>query len=230
MIELKGKEKVVSVPNEAPKNPLVSVLVQTYNHEKYISKCLDGILSQRTDFEFEILVGEDESSDSTREICLEYAKRNPEKIRLFLHSRANVIYVSNNPTGRYNLLFNLEHANGKYIALCEGDDYWIDNFKLQKQIDFLNKNADFSFCFHRANVLRENSGIIIKGSRGERLNKKYKTKDVILHLPVYTNSLVFKNELDLPDWFLKIYAGDKFMILLISLEGFGYCLPDYIAV
>src|SRR5690606_1387456 len=113
--------------------PVVSGCVQTYQQVKYISKCLDSILAQRTDFPFEIVLGEDESNDGTREICKAYQEKYPEKIRLFLRRRQDVIFIDGKPTGRYNMLENLRMARGKYIALCEGDDYWIDTEKLSKQ-------------------------------------------------------------------------------------------------
>ncbi|MFW6272217.1 MAG: glycosyltransferase [bacterium] len=104
---------------------------------------MDGILMQKTEFPFEILLGEDASTDGTREICIEYADKYPDKIRLFLHNRENVIYINGNPTGRFNLLYNLSSARGKYIAICEGDDYWTDPYKLQKQVDFLEENSEY---------------------------------------------------------------------------------------
>ena len=137
------KKPVEEYPNKAPENPLVSVCVQTYQHANYIRQCLDGILMQQTDFPFEILLGEDCSTDGTREICLEYAQKHPDKIRLFLHDRANNIAINGTPTGRFNFLFNLYTAQGRYVALCEGDDYWTDSLKLQKQVDFLEENKDY---------------------------------------------------------------------------------------
>jgi glycosyltransferase involved in cell wall biosynthesis len=133
------KEKL----NNVNQNPLVSVCVQTYNHFDYIKQCLDGILFQKTNFEFEILLGEDDSTDGTRELCVDYANRYPDKIRLFLHHRVNNIKIGGQPTGRFNLLYNLYSVQGKYIAMCEGDDYWTDPLKLQKQVDFLEENEDF---------------------------------------------------------------------------------------
>src|SRR5690606_21433837 len=131
------KVPVEEFPSNVPDSPKVSVLVQTYNHAPYIRQCLDGILMQETDFDFEILLGEDASTDGTREICIEYAQEHPDKIRLFLHSRENNISINGRPSGRFNFCNNLFEANGEYIAFCEGDDYWIDEFKLQKQMDFL---------------------------------------------------------------------------------------------
>src|SRR3954451_21269603 len=130
--------------------PLVSVCIITYNHKDYISQCLDSILMQQTNFPFEIIVGEDESSDGTREICKKFAENYPHKIRLFLRSRKDVIYYNGSATGRYNFVENLKAARGKYVAICEGDDHWIDPLKLQKQFDFMEKNKEFTHCFHAA--------------------------------------------------------------------------------
>lgn len=128
--------------HQVPEKPLVSVLVQTYQHVKYIKDCLDGILRQETDFDFEILIGEDESTDGTREICIEYAKKYPDKIRLFLHDRNREFKEKKFYPGQFNVFYNLFSARGKYIAVCEGDDYWTDAFKLQKQVEILETYKD----------------------------------------------------------------------------------------
>ncbi len=139
---LKDFEKVpvVEYPNEVPANPKVSVIVQTYNHKNFIKPCLDGILSQKLLGDVEILLGEDESTDGTREICIEYAEKYPNQIKLFLHSRENNIHVNGGPTGRFSMLNNVYNASGDYLAICEGDDSWIDPYKLEKQVKFLNEN------------------------------------------------------------------------------------------
>ena len=110
-------KEVMEYNSKVSKKSLVSVVVVTYQHEKYIRECLDGILQQKTNFPFEIIIGEDQSSDGTREICKEYADKYPEKIRLFLHSRENVIYINGNATGRYNFLECLKSSTGN-ILLC----------------------------------------------------------------------------------------------------------------
>src|SRR5690606_9572949 len=108
------KVPVEEFPSNVPDSTKVSVLVQTYNHAPYIRQCLDGILMQETDFDFEILLGEDASTDGTREICIEYAQEHPDKIRLFLHSRENNISINGRPSGRFNFCNNLFEANGEY--------------------------------------------------------------------------------------------------------------------
>ena len=119
-----------SNPDALCKAPLVSVRLITYNHEPYIQKCLDSVLSQKTDFEYEVVVGEDCSQDRTRAICLEYQKCYPEKVRV-LWSDENLHHINGN---HKRTEF---HCRGKYIALLEGDDYWTDPLKLQKQIDLI---------------------------------------------------------------------------------------------
>ena len=153
LINLYQNESVEEYYNHVSDKKLVSVCVQTYQHINYIKQCLDSILMQKTNFEFEVLLGDDESTDGTREICIEYAKKYPEKIRLFLHRRENVIFINGAATGRFNLLFNFTKAKGKYIAMCEGDDYWTDPYKLQKQVDLLESNPNFSACYHSVNWL-----------------------------------------------------------------------------
>lgn len=127
--------------------PIVSVCVQTYQHEAYIRECLDSLLNQKTSFHFEIILGEDDSEDGTREICQEYAAKHPDRIRLFLRDKKDKIFINGKKTGRFNFLENLKSCRGKYIAMCDGDDYWIDNYKLEKQISFIEKEAMVSLCY-----------------------------------------------------------------------------------
>jgi len=123
--------------------PIVSVCVQTYNHENYIRGCLEGIINQKTNFIFELILGEDDSKDKTRLICIEYANKYPDKIRLFLRNRALTQLYDNQGQllRRLNGIFTRMSARGKYIALCEGDDFWIDPLKLQKADRFFGRNC-----------------------------------------------------------------------------------------
>lgn len=127
-----------------PKSPLVSVCVITYQHEPFIRDCLDGILNQKVDFEYEILIGDDGSTDGTREICEEYARKYPGKIRLFLHNQEAEFNGKKMLSYQANAYFNFFSAKGKYIAYCEGDDYWLPEDKLQRQINILEKYPDCS--------------------------------------------------------------------------------------
>lgn len=172
------KVPVVELPSNTSQKPLVSVGVIAYQAEQYIRDCLEGILMQKTNFDFEILVGEDESSDKTREICIEYAQKFPDKIKLFLHSRKNNILTYGNPTGLFNYRNNLVNAKGKYWATCDGDDYWIDPLKLQKQVDFLEANEDYGLIYANKQIVcndklgREEALLLEKVKETDSLNRK----------------------------------------------------------
>lgn len=129
-------------------SPLVSVCIPTFQHASYIAECLDSVLSQETSFQIEILVGEDKSSDETRDICIAYADKFPEKIRLFLNDREDIIFIAGEATGRANIINLFSEARGKFIALCDGDDYWTDNRKLMLQVECLEKNEKVDIVFH----------------------------------------------------------------------------------
>jgi len=205
--------------------PLVSVCTATYNHAKYISQCLDSLLMQKTDFEYEMLIGEDDSKDGNRELCIEYAKKYPDKIRLFLNDRKNVIYINGRPTGRWNFINLLKNAKGKYIAICPGDDYWTVPNKLQKQADFLEKNPHCSICFHNAYTIREPQNVP-SGKYGPSIYKPFFTLEDLLYqnfLP--TSSVLFRNKLfdEFPPWYWTVPMGDWPLHLLNAQFGdIGY--------
>lgn len=121
--------------------PLLSIVTITYNHEPFIAKTIEGVLMQQVKFPIELIIAEDCSTDGTRAICQRYAEEYPELIRL-ITSDSNVGAIANE---RRAMLA----ARGKYIAFCEGDDYWTDPLKLQKQVDFLESHPDYSVTFHR---------------------------------------------------------------------------------
>jgi glycosyltransferase involved in cell wall biosynthesis len=134
--------------NEKPVNkitPLVSVCIPTYQHKNYIEQCLTGALMQKTNFLYEIIICDDGSTDGAVEICRSYAEKYPDKIRLYDHNRAMTRLFDSNGNAKkgLNWWWTLESARGKYIALCEGDDYWTDPLKLQKQVDFLEANPEY---------------------------------------------------------------------------------------
>lgn len=145
--------------------PLVSVRIATYQHAPYIKRCIESILMQETNFPFEIIIGEDESTDGTREICKKFAEEHPDKIRLFLRDRNLSQYYENGKiVSRFNSRWNSMSCRGDLVAICEGDDYWTDKHKLQKQADFLLKNKDYSFCcsgyIHRNAVTGEERTVV----------------------------------------------------------------------
>ncbi|MEI8205752.1 MAG: glycosyltransferase [Kiritimatiellales bacterium] len=131
--------------------PLVSVCTITYNQSPYIRQCLDGILKQETNFIFEMVVGEDESTDGTREICVEYEGKYPEKIQLILRSQSEADRKDFVSPAIYNWVSTLQACKGKYIAICEGDDYWHNPHKLQTQVDFMESHPEYSMCHSETN-------------------------------------------------------------------------------
>lgn len=212
--------------------PLVSVIVSTYNHEKFISECLDGILMQQTSFPFEIILGEDESSDGTREICKSYADKYPEQIKLFLRSRKDVIYINGNPTGRYNFIENLKACNGKYIALLDGDDYWSDRLKLQKQVDLLEVNPQLIACHHWQYMAIEKEGSFVEVETPTKEDGYFpqavsSAKNIFANqVRMKTRTLMFRNIVDkefFPPWFYKVAFGDVPLSFLLGKHGdFGF--------
>lgn len=141
--------------------PLVSVTVATYQHVNYIKQCLEGILMQKTNFPYEIIVGEDGSVDGTQDICKEYAEKYPDRIRLFIRDRNLSQFVAENgEVTRFNGIWNRMSARGKYIAWCEGDDFWIDPLKLQKQVDFLESHPDYGLVHTYFNYVDVQGNII----------------------------------------------------------------------
>jgi len=170
------------------KKPLVSVVIITYNHGEYISQAIEGALMQKTDFDYEILVGEDDSTDQTREICKKYAAQYPKKIRLFLNDRKNVIYINGLPTGRWNFINLLKNSTGKYIALCEGDDYWIDKYKIQRQYDFLEKNPDYGLVHTDSDKYFEKTGQYICSANSQS-NVLLKSGNIYENLLTYNYTI-----------------------------------------
>lgn len=230
------REDVVEYANRVSKKPLVSVCVQTYQHKLYIKECLEGILMQKVDFSFEILLGEDDSTDGTREICLEYAKRYPDKIRLFLHHRDNNIKVNGRPTGRFNFVYNLFSAKGNYIALCPGDDYWIDPLKLKKQIEVLENRPQIIVC-HHWHKYRVGCGEEIeapKENQGYLPNEIATVNQIFLNkLRIKSRTMVFRNILGsdfFPDWFYYVAFGDVPFNFLLGKYGKFYFIDEPMAV
>ena len=191
--------------------PLVSICCVTYNHVDFIKKTLEGFLMQETNFDYEICIGEDESNDGTRQICQNFAKKNPEQIRLFLRSRKYVTFINGYATGRYNFLETLKECKGKYIALCEGDDFWTDPLKLQKQVEFLIQNNDYIMCYHK--VAEPN----IKPN-----NSKYYKKEIDSRF-IPTCSVVFENNpkiiYQLERYGDGILSGDQLLFYILSFNG-----------
>ena len=205
----------------------VSVIVQTYNHVRYISQCLEGILNQQTSFKFEIILGEDESNDGTTKICQEYHKKFPKQIKLYLRKRNDVIHINDQPTGRFNLISNIREAKGQFIAICEGDDFWTDRFKLQKQVDFLKLNPDKVAVFHNVNIIHErrklfrNNIFLTRRLKSQEFNFRNLVR---MSWIIPTCSLMFRSNAitEFPSWFYEIINGDIGLAAILGKKGSFY--------
>ena len=161
----------------------ISACIITYNHEQFIRKCLEGAIAQKLDIDYEIIIGEDLSSDKTFEICYEYASRYPDLITL-ISGPSNLGMVD-------NWIRTIQNCSGNYIAICEGDDYWTDPFKLQKQVEFLNCNPAFSICGH--GVLVDNGSPIVAFQKKFSYSFNF-VKYISLGKKFATCTLVFRNK------------------------------------
>lgn len=193
--------------------PLVSVCMITYNHAPYIAQAIEGVLSQKTDFPVELVIGEDCSTDDTRKICRAYQDKYPGSIRLFLPER--------NQGMMKNLIHCLQTCNGTYIAFCEGDDYWIDPFKLQKQIDFMEQNPAYSLCYHDALVVYEKKAAPPSYFSPLRTDQSVDPDTLLSRWSIPSASMVFRKEVvkDLRPWMEEITHGDLLIHLLSMDKG-----------
>ena len=211
----------------------VSVCVPTYNHAAYIAQMLDGALAQQTTFPYEIVIGDDGSTDGAPEIIQSYAEKHPDKIRAYLHSENMGPKVPREFAGRNNVLFLLKACRGEYVALCEGDDYWTDPLKLQKQVDFLDAHPDFAICHHNVRVTYED------GSPEHFFNSPDQQgtstiEDLLAdRWFMATASLLYRNYFlteDFANWHTQAAAGDWALVLQLAARGpIGY-LPDVMGV
>ena len=203
----------------------LSVSVITYNQENYISQTIDSILCQKVNFKYELIIGDDCSTDGTRNILKEYEAKYPQ-IKLILHKEKN-----KGVPGKENFLSTINAARGKYIALLDGDDYWTDPLKLQKQVDFLEANPNFAICFHRVKIVYDDNSQEPKLSN-ENLKEVLDFEDLALKNHIYTPSCVFRNGLfkEFPEWFHQSPIGDWILHLLNAQHGKVKFLTDVMAV
>jgi len=190
----------------------VSVMMITYNHEKYISRAIEGILSQQVCFEYEIVIGEDCSKDNTKKIILEHIEKYPNKIRMLSQDK-NIGMLRN-----YARTFKA--CKGKYIAILDGDDYWISQDKLQKQVDYLNGHPECSFCFHKMNVLYEDSGKVDVMEPPDRKNK-YTLEDLLISNFIANSSVMYRAGMivDFPAWWYSTEMTDWTTHIMYARQG-----------
>ena len=206
--------------------PLVSVIMITYGHEKYIEEAIRGVFLQKTNFPLELIISNDKSPDSTDEIIKNIIKSAPENISV------NYIQHLENIGMLPNFISTLKMAEGKYIAVCEGDDYWTDENKLQKQIDFLEKNEDFTLTFHNV-FIRNGETLRMDLDYEKRLSSKdiYTIDDLSKGNFIHTLSVVFRNmEIEFPEWYFSSFLGDYPIWLWLSKKGKIKYFPEKMGI
>lgn len=198
-------------------NPIVSICCVTYNHGDYIEEAIDSFLMQETNFPFEIIIHDDASTDNTVDKIKAYAEKYPHIIK-------TILQVENQYSqGKKIFPFLLDKSEGKYLALCEGDDYWIDTEKLQIQIDLMEENPNCHLSFHAAEIREGHSekGIVVSQQSNENLI--FSTSDVICGGGAFcpTASMVYHRETAIvhQNFFENIQTGDYFVQILGSLNG-----------
>ncbi|MFN2532379.1 MAG: glycosyltransferase [Pyrinomonadaceae bacterium] len=196
--------------------PLVDVNLITYNHENFIARAIESVLEQKTDFEYRLIIGDDCSTDKTQSIIRDYAEQYPALIHTLLAPEHRGIH-DRDRVGVQALKLN----TAKYVAPLDGDDYWCDPYKLQKQVAFLEGHSEFAICFHDVKLqydgLEQGREKFCASSQ-----KQVTTIDDLLggnYLP--TSSVVFRNQLfgDLPEWFYDAMMGDWMLHILNAQHG-----------
>lgn len=212
---------------ENNKTPLVSILMLAYNHEAFIAQAIDSILMQQVDFRFEIVVGEDHSTDNTRRILLQYKDQYPDIFKLLLHDQ--------NIGSMQNHIAVMAACSGTYVAMCEGDDYWTDPLKLQKQVNFLAANPGYSFTCHKTALLYHSTG-----EKSIHAKEHFKDDDAgreitlqnlfepyiistvsIVYRAAYTDMNVIKG---------LSHFKDLFLFAILLEKGNGFCMNECMAV
>ncbi len=214
-------DRIANNSKKKDSDPLVSILCITYNHENYIKECLEGILMQQTTFPFEILIHDDASTDIHPYNHPEYAAKHPQPHKTLFPVRANQHSQGNNIL---YTCFQVFPKIGKYIAICEGDDYWTDSNKLQKQVDFLENNSEYVITYGSIQAFNE-AGFLkdtFQGATGDLAAMQLKRA-----VPINTPTVCFRNVIRVfPPELNCSPIGDLFLWSLLGFYGKGKYLPE----
>lgn len=204
----------------------VSVSCITYNHEKYIEQAIQSFLMQKTDFKYEILIHDDASTDSTADIIKKYQQEYPDIIKPVLQSENQY----SRGVKHISYTYNFNRAKGKYIALCEGDDYWTDKYKLQKQVDYMESDSECTLCTHSVKRVSTESVNDIGLIRPSKVNRELDIREFILGGGMFigTNSILFPKKIidNLPTWFFDAHAGDYPLQIFLANHGKAYYMDE----
>ncbi|MCK5823949.1 MAG: glycosyltransferase [Ichthyobacteriaceae bacterium] len=211
-------------------NIVVAVSMITYNHENYISEAIEGVLNQKTNFKFKLYITVDNSPDNTVEVCKKYANKYPDIIELENFDK--------NKGSIGNWFYNLQKcqlANPKYIATCEGDDYWIDPLKLQKQVDFLDNNESYSIVTSKYYTKTGDNNLQEVDNRSfyQKNKLSFELSDYLIRNFTHTSTFLFRSNsilTNVPDWAFKVFAGDQTLMVLVAGNKKVKFLDDYLSV
>ena len=208
------------------KKYVLTIVCTVYNHEQYLRECLQGIVNQKTDFAFEAVVHDDASTDGSQEIILDYARRYPNIIKPILQKENQ--YSKHNGSLTKAIYPNIK---GKYVAICEGDDYWTDPYKLQKQVEFLEQNPDATLCFHNVEIVNR-EGTLLHGNLYAHLEQRYYTAgEIISRWTVPTCSAVVRTECYLATPYdPRFVVGDNVIWFKCLEHGKAFCINSKMAV
>ncbi len=204
---------------------MVSVVMITYGHEQFIKQAIEGVLMQQCDFEVELIIANDCSPDNTESVINELRGNHP---------NANCITYTRHTSNKGmmpNFIWALQQAKGKYIALCEGDDYWTDPLKLQKQVDFLEANEDYVLCFHKLDILKVDGTIVEDFIT--KVPEKHETLEDLARLGnyIHTPTVVFRNVIKgFPFEFSQSPIGDYFLYMMLVEHGKFKYINEVMAV
>src|SRR5690554_4601434 len=212
--------------------PLVTVLCIAYNHEKFIRPCLESLVSQRCDFPFEIIVHDDASTDGTRDIILEFQEKYPELIRVILREENQ---WSKNP-GVIDILYNNPQAKGNYLAFCEGDDFWIGQDKLQKQVAILEKHPECSMTCGAYVLIDDGKEKVVRQNKWftnhpeDEQGRVFELEDLKNTFFIKTSTALVRNQPTLFDQLKKYeFCLDMHIFYLLLRAGKGYYIKEVLA-
>lgn len=204
---------------------MATISCVTFNHAAYIRQALDSFLMQKTDFEYEIVVHDDASTDGTGDILREYEKKYPGRVRPLIQKENQYSQGIDNISGA----FNFPRARGKYIFMCDGDDYFVSPHKLQKQVDYMEAHPDCTLCIHSARIQLEGRALTERQMRPYRGSRVIPAEEIVDKASGYAmSSMAFPSRLvkNLPDYYVDCPVGDTPLQLMAAEEGCGYYIDE----
>ena len=211
------------------KGIMATINCVTYNHSAFIRQALDSFLMQKTDFEYEILIHDDASTDGTGDIIREYAAKYPDKIKPLIQTENQYSKGIDNISGA----FNFPRARGKYIFMCDGDDYFCSPDKLQKQVDYMEAHPECTLCIHSAKIELMGKAVTEREMRPYHKTKVLSPEEIIDKTSGYAmSSMAFPLRIvkELPDYYVDCPVGDTPIQLMAAANGSGYYMDEPMSV